>query len=129
LTRAEASRPVPGGSSAVYHNSNANQICQKGPMLAHLSDDYLVAQPIDAFFRLEREEKMADSRSTKGLDSRLHQNYLRAVSNQVSITGQDSRSNMLHPARFLPGPGVPGVLSKNCGWTQGRFGARMEWRP
>jgi hypothetical protein len=104
---AVAPRPVPGCSSAVSFNSNANQIRLMVAMLAHLSDDYLLYQPIDALFRLAREEKMADTRSTKGLDSRLHQNYLISVYNPVSISGQDNRSNILHPARFLPGPGVP----------------------
>ena len=39
--------------------SNANHIRLLVPQLAHMSDDYLVSQPIDALYRLCREEKQA----------------------------------------------------------------------
>jgi len=78
------------------------------PFLSHLTDDYLLAQPIDALFRLNREEKQADTaRAAKGLDMKLYQNFKEAAENPIYMDGYDNRSSYLHPARFLPGAGVP----------------------
>jgi hypothetical protein len=77
-------------------------------MLAHMPDEYLMSQPIDALFRLAREEKQADTaKNAKGIDAKLHNNFVKAAANPVTITGSDNRSTILHPARFLPGAGVP----------------------
>ena len=78
------------------------------PQLAHMSKDYLLSQPIDALCRLSREEKRAEaSKAAKGLETKLHNNFKKAAENPVYLAGYDNRANMLHPARFLPGAGVP----------------------
>ena len=88
--------------------SNANNIRQLVPQLAHMSDDYLLSQPIDALYRLSREEKHAEAaKAAKGLESKLHNNFKKAAENPAYFAGYDNRANMLHPARFLPGAGVP----------------------
>ena len=53
------------------------------PQLAHMPDDYLVAQPCDAIFRLCRKEKLAaaaaeSTKAAKGLEIRLHANTKKA---------------------------------------------------
>ena len=78
------------------------------PHLAHLPDDYLASQPIDALIRANTAAKQADQSGTaKGADGRLNHNFQKAMANPVDITGTDNRSSILHPARFLPGAGVP----------------------
>ena len=89
-------------------NANANHIRQLVPQLAHMTDEYLVSQPIDALYRLCREEKQAEaSKAAKGTEVRLHHNFKKATDNPIYLEGYDNRANMLHPARFLPGAGVP----------------------
>jgi hypothetical protein len=89
-------------------NANANRIRQLVPQLAHMSDEYLLAQPCDAIYRLSREEKQAEtSKAAKGLEVKLHNNFKKATENPIFVSGYDNRSNTLHPARFLPGAGVP----------------------
>ena len=66
------------------------------PQLAHLSDDYILGQPIDALYRLNREEKQAAaqaevSKAAKGLDIRLHANAKKAAENPIFIEGWDNR--------------------------------------
>jgi len=78
------------------------------PHLAHLPDDYLASQPIDALIRANTAAKQADQSGTaKGADGRLNHNFQKAMANPVDVTGTDNRSSILHPARFLPGAGVP----------------------
>ena len=89
-------------------NANANNIRLMVPQLAHMSDDYLLNQPIDAIYRLCREEKHAEAaKAAKGLETKLHNNFKKAAESPVYMAGYDNRANMLHPARFLPGAGVP----------------------
>ena len=93
-----------GPSSSV----NANHIRQLVPQLAHMTDEYLLSQPIDALYRLCREEKQAEaSKAAKGTEVRLHHNFKKAADNPIYLEGYDNRANTLHPARFLPGAGVP----------------------
>ena len=95
----------PQGTSS---NTNASHIRQLVPQLAHMTDEYLVSQPIDALYRLCREEKQAEaSKAAKGTEVRLHHNFKKATDNPIYLEGYDNRANMLHPARFLPGAGVP----------------------
>ena len=78
------------------------------PFLAHVPDDFLISQPIDALFRLSREEKLAESnKAAKSLDIKLHENLKKASDNPIFRDGYDNRTSFLHPARFLPGAGVP----------------------
>ena len=87
--------------------SDAQHIRQMVPFLAHLTDSYLLAQPIDALYRLNREEKQAEAaKTTKGLEIKLYQNFKNAADNPIFMDGYDNRSSYLHPARFLPGAGV-----------------------
>jgi len=77
------------------------------PNLAHLPDEYLASQPIDALIRANMAAKQADiAGAAKGADGRLNANYQKALNAPVELTGLDNRSSMLHPARFLPGAGV-----------------------
>ena len=88
--------------------SNANNIRQLVPQLAHMSDDYLLSQPIDALYRLSREEKQAEAaKAAKGLESKLHNKFKKAPENPAYFAGYDNRASLLHPTRFLPGAGVP----------------------
>ena len=97
-----------GGMPGPSSNANANFIRQLVPQLAHLTDDYLMSQPIDALYRLCREEKQAEAAKTaKGVEVKLHHNFKKAVENPIFLQGYDNRSSTLHPARFLPGAGVP----------------------
>ena len=89
-------------------NYNANHIRQLVPLLANMTDEYLLQQPVDAIYRLAREEKQAEAtKAAKGTEVRLHHNFKKAVENPVYLEGYDNRANHLHPARFLPGAGVP----------------------
>ena len=99
---------ISSGQSAL----SAQAIRQMVPQLAHMPDDYLLAQPCDAIFRLSREEKLAaiqaeSTRASKGLEIRLHSNAKKAKDNPIYLEGWDNRFTSLHPARFLPGAGVP----------------------
>ena len=88
--------------------SNADHIRQLVPQLVHMSDDYLISQPIDALYRLCREVKQAEAtKAAKGLETRLHNNFKKAAGNPTYLAGYNNRANMLHPARFLPGARVP----------------------
>ena len=94
--------PVQGSSV------DANYIRNLVPHLAHMSDEWFLAQPIDTIQRLLREEKQAEgARSAKGLEARLHSNFNKASQNPIFLSGYDNRVTSLHPARFLPGAGVP----------------------
>ena len=87
--------------------SDAQHIRQLVPFLAHLTDSYLLAQPIDVLYRLNREEKHAEAaKATKGLEIKLYQNFKNATNNPIFMDGYDNRSSYLNPARFLPGAGV-----------------------
>ena len=87
---------------------DAQSIRQMVPQLAHMSDEFLLSQPIDSIYRLAREEKKSDeSKSAKGLEAKLYNNFKKASENTIYLAGYDNRANTLHPARFLPGAGVP----------------------
>ena len=101
--------PLQGGQPS---NQNVMAIRALVPQLAHLSDEYILSQPIDALYRLSREEKQAatqaeNSKAAKGLEIRMHANAKKANDNPIFVEGWDNRFSMLHPARFLPGAGVP----------------------
>ena len=112
------SGPDPGVSGPLtqppsgFSSLSAQAIRQMVPQLAHMPDDYLVAQPCDAIFRLCREEKLAaaaaeSTKAAKGLEIRLHANAKKAKDCPIFLDGWDNRFNTLHPAPFLPGGGVP----------------------
>ena len=76
------------------------------PFLAHLTDEYryLLAQPIDALYRLNRAERQEESaKASKGLEIKLRRNFQKATMNPIYMDGYDNRATYLHPARFLPG--------------------------
>jgi hypothetical protein len=86
----------------------ADQIRAMFPMLAHLPDIMLVGQPLDAIYRLAREEKAAEGKVAKNLEQRAHNNALKAAANPAEVKqGLDNRGTILHPARFLAGAAVP----------------------
>jgi len=88
-------------------NTNAQHIRAMMPFLAHLTDEYILSQPIDALYRLNREEKLADTtKANKGLEVKLYQNFRKAADNPIYLEGYDNRATLLHPARFLPGAGM-----------------------
>ena len=100
--------PIQIQQQGIGSNANANYIRQLVPQLAHMTDEYLVSQPIDALYRLCREEKQAEvAKAAKGTEVRLHHNFKKATDNPIYLEGYDNRANTLHPARFLPGAGVP----------------------
>ena len=61
-------------------NYNANHIRQLVPLLANMTDEYLLQQPVDAIYRLAREEKQAEAtKAAKGTEVRLHHNFKRPL--------------------------------------------------
>ena len=92
------SGPDPGINSlpTLPHSSQsaltAQAIRQMVPQLAHMPDDYLLAQPCDAIFRLSREEKLAavqaeSTKASKGLEIRLHANAKKAKDHPIFLEG------------------------------------------
>jgi hypothetical protein len=78
------------------------------PTLAHLPDALLIGQPIDALFRLAREERAAEGKTSKNLEQHAHQNAVKAAASPAEVkAGPDNRGTILHQARFLPGAAVP----------------------
>jgi len=82
------------------------------------SDKYILAQASDTIYRLIREEKMAEnSKTSKTLEAKQHQNFLQAAANPVTIPeAQDNRSNLYHPGRALAGAAV----TVQTHWHNGR---------
>jgi hypothetical protein len=78
------------------------------PLLAHLPDEYLASQSIDALIRANNAAKQADpTSSSSGVEGKLCNNFAKATAQPIDIAGSDNRSSLLHPARFLGGAGVP----------------------
>jgi hypothetical protein len=55
------------------------------PTLAHLPDVLLVGQPIDALFRLAREERAAEGKTSKNLEQWAHQNAVKAAASPAEV--------------------------------------------
>jgi hypothetical protein len=78
------------------------------PLLAHLPDEYLASQSIDALIRANNAAKQADpTSSATGLEGKLCSNFAKVSAQVVELSGSDNRSSILHPGRFLGGAGVP----------------------
>jgi predicted amidohydrolase len=87
------------------------------PTLAHLPDALLIGQPIDALFRLAREERAAEGKTSKNLEQRAHQNAVKAAALPAEVkAGLDNRGAILHQARRS--------LSNSCGMPPAQRGAQ-----
>jgi hypothetical protein len=76
-----------GGQMAI----SAQHIREMFPMVAHLPDEYLLSQSIDALFRLAREERTDTAKGLKGLEAKAHANQQRAAANPALVPeGRDS---------------------------------------
>lgn len=51
------------------------------PSLAHLPDIAILGQPLDAIYRLAREEKAAEGRVARSIEQRAHNNAVKAAAN------------------------------------------------
>jgi len=77
------------------------------PHIAHLPDEYIQSQSIDALIKANTAAKSAESSTAaKGAEGRLNNNFTKAMAHPVDISGTDNRASILHPARFLGGAGV-----------------------
>ena len=99
---------LPPSQATQSINHNIQQLKMMFPFVSNFTDEYILSQPLDTLYRLHREEKHAEAGSAaRGLESRLHQNLKKAMDSPVFIDGYNNRTSFLHPARFLPGAGVP----------------------
>lgn len=97
----------PGRHATAYQSlrEDANIIRRILPELAHLSDQYLTQHPLNQLQKyVEKTRKENEDREEKDVEARLHKNLERAVAKPIHISHSDNRVNILHPARFLPGP-------------------------
>jgi hypothetical protein len=78
------------------------------PLLAHLPDEYLASQSIDALIRANNAAKQSDpTSSSSGLEGKLCSNFAKVSAQAVELSGSDNRSSVLHPGRFHGRAGVP----------------------
>jgi uncharacterized membrane protein YgcG len=103
--------PDPGAvaeRSVPVNKSDADFVRAIVPELAHMSDAYLTQHSID---RLQKYvilmKKQGEERREKNIEARLAQNLETVVQKPITINHSDNRSDILHPACFLPGAAVP----------------------
>jgi hypothetical protein len=103
--------PDPGAvaeRSVPVNKSDADFVRAIVPELAHMSDAYLTQHSID---RLQKYvilmKKQGEEKREKNVEARLAQNLEAIMQKPITVNHSDNRSDILHPARFLPGAAVP----------------------
>jgi predicted DNA-binding protein len=91
------------------------------PELRHMSDAYLTQHSIDRLQKyVHMLKKHSEEKKEKNIEARLAQNLEEAIAKPVRIPAHDdNRSDILHPARFLPGA----AISMEQSWLS----ARKQW--